>query len=150
MNHLSKSKTQSNNSCSLERLEKSVATLLDRLGEAPATRALGESSRPTTAQTNPASDAYKDTETSAPIMVIRDLASDNGTKPVSDARSLMVVLDDLISPDLALALITMYVVSGLIWIIIDIHFFSLLVFWNIMEDGFFLTLNVIRVNFSAK
>lgn len=42
-------------------------------------------------------------------MVIRDLATDNGIKPASDARSLAVVLDNLISPELGLELITMYV-----------------------------------------
>jgi hypothetical protein len=41
-------------------------------------------------------------------MVIRDLATDSGIKPMSDARSLGAVLDELISPDLALTLITMY------------------------------------------
>jgi hypothetical protein len=41
-------------------------------------------------------------------MVIRDLATDSGIKPMSDPRSLEAVLDELISPDLALTLITMY------------------------------------------
>ena len=94
----------------LERLEKTVATLLDRLGESPAKSPDHESGKPTPAQTSPESGgAYKDTESSAaPIMVIRDLATDSGIKPMSDARSLGVVLDELISPDLALTLITMY------------------------------------------
>lgn len=94
---------------SLERLEKTVATLLDRLGEGPEKTPGHESSRPTPAQTSPESGgAYKDTESSAaPIMVIRDLATDSGIKPMSDARSLGAVLDDLISPDLALTLIKM-------------------------------------------
>jgi hypothetical protein len=134
----------------LERLEKSVATLLDRLGEAPAiVRTPRQSSRPTTAQTSPDSGSYKETETSAPIMVIRDLATDNGIKPASDARSLLVVLDDLISADLGLTLIKMYVVNGFIGNFID-NIFFLLVFWSIMGVGFFLTRNVIPVNFSAK
>lgn len=95
---------------SLERLEKTVATLLDRLGEGSAKTPGHESSRTTPAQTSPGSGGvYKDAESSAaPIMVIRDLATDNAIKPMSDARSLGVVLDDLISPDLALTLITMY------------------------------------------
>jgi hypothetical protein len=41
-------------------------------------------------------------------MVIRDLATDTGPKPSSDIRSMNAVLDDLIAPDLALTLITMY------------------------------------------
>jgi hypothetical protein len=144
----SKSKSQSNKFYSLERLEKSVATLLDRLGEGPAARSPGEFSRPTTAQTSPVSDAYKEAETSAPIMVIRDLATDNGMKPVSDARSLMVVLDDLISPDLGLTLITMYVVRmARVGLLLTFFF---LAFWNITVDGFFLTLNVNLVIFSAR
>lgn len=95
---------------SLERLENTVATLLDRLGEGPAKAPGHELSRPTPVQTSPGSGgAYKDAESStAPIMVIRDLATDNGIKPMSDARSLGVVLDDLISPELSLKLITMY------------------------------------------
>lgn len=94
----------------LERLEKTVATLLDRLGEGPAKAPGHESSRPTPAQTSPGSGgAYRGSESSAaPIMVIRDLATDSGIKPMSDARSLGAVLDELISPDLALTLITMY------------------------------------------
>ena len=52
---------------------------------------------------------YKETESSAaPIMVIRDLATDTGPKPSSDIRSMSADLDDLIAPDLALTLITMY------------------------------------------
>mgnify|MGYP007085894180 FL=1 len=94
----------------MERLEKTVATLLDRLGEGPVKTPSHDSSRPTPAQTSPRSGgAYGDSESSAaPIMVIRDLATDSGIKPMSDPRSLEAVLDELISPDLALTLITMY------------------------------------------
>jgi hypothetical protein len=42
-------------------------------------------------------------------MVIRDLATDSGLKPSPDTKSLGSVLDDLITPDLALTLISMYV-----------------------------------------
>lgn len=94
----------------MERLEKTVAALLDRLGEGPAKTPGHEPSRTIPAQTSPGSSgAYQDAASSAaPIMVIRDLATDNAIKPMSDARSLGAVLDDLISPDLALTLITMY------------------------------------------
>ncbi|KAJ6150251.1 hypothetical protein N7471_001450 [Penicillium samsonianum] len=105
----------------LERLEKTVATLLDRLGEGPEKTPGHESSRPTPAQTSPESGgAYKDTESSAaPIMVIRDLATDSGIKPMSDARSLGAVLDDLISPDLALTLIKIFLEYYGRWVLFD-------------------------------
>ncbi|KAJ5375542.1 hypothetical protein N7517_007548 [Penicillium concentricum] len=105
----------------LERLEKTVATLLDRLGEGPAKTPGHELSRPTTAQASPGSrSAYKDTEPSAaPIMVIRDLATDSGVKPMSDARSLGAVLDELISPDLALTLITIFLEYYGRWVLFD-------------------------------
>ncbi|CAG8018764.1 unnamed protein product [Penicillium salamii] len=99
----------------LERLEKSVATLLDRLGEGPSI--VREASRAATEQTSPAS--YKDTETSAPMMVIRDLASDHGIKPASDARSLPVVLDNLISPELGLELVTIFLEYYGRWVLFD-------------------------------
>ncbi|KAF4767193.1 hypothetical protein N7455_011444 [Penicillium solitum] len=105
----------------LERLEKTVATLLDRLGEGPAKTPGYESSRTTPAQTSPGrGGAYKDAESSAaPIMVIRDLATDNAIKPISDARSLGAGLDDLISPDLALTLITIFLEYYGRWVLFD-------------------------------
>ncbi|CAG8907662.1 unnamed protein product [Penicillium nalgiovense] len=105
----------------LERLEKTVATLLDRLGEGPAKAPGHESSRPTPAQTSPGSGgAYRGSESSAaPIMVIRDLATDSGIKPMSDARSLGAVLDELISPDLALTLITIFLEYYGRWVLFD-------------------------------
>ena len=90
-----------------------MATLLDRLGEGPLS-AEHESSRPTSALTtpDPGDPKYKDTETSAaPIMVIRDLANDTGIKPSPDTKSLGMVLDNLIAPDLALTLLSMYDIS---------------------------------------
>ncbi|KAJ5669327.1 hypothetical protein N7462_010397 [Penicillium macrosclerotiorum] len=97
----------------LERLEKTVATLLDRLGEGPS-NVEHESSRPESGLTTPeASDpAFKGTENSAaPIMVIRDLATETGVKPSPDTKSLERELDDLIAPKLALTLISMYGMS---------------------------------------
>ncbi|KAF3027066.1 hypothetical protein E8E15_008137 [Penicillium rubens] len=105
----------------LERLEKTVATLLDRLGEGPVKTPSHDSSRPTPAQTSPRSGgAYGDSESSAaPIMVIRDLATDSGIKPMSDPRSLEAVLDELISPDLALTLITIFLEYYGRWVLFD-------------------------------
>jgi hypothetical protein len=93
----------------LERLERTVATLLDRLGETP-NSAEHDSSRPASALTTPdPGDQTLHTESSAaPIMVIRDLATDSDVKPSPDMRSLGTMLDDLIAPDLALTLFTMY------------------------------------------
>lgn len=98
----------------LERLERTVATLLDRLGEGPPSVG-NDSNTPASALTSseagdPTPAAFKETESSAaPIMVIRDLATDPGLKPSPDTKSLGSVLDDLITPDLALTLISMYV-----------------------------------------
>jgi hypothetical protein len=98
----------------LERLERTVATLLDRLGEGPASIG-NDSNTPASALTSseagdPTPAAFKETESSAaPIMVIRDLATDPGLEPSPDTKSLGSVLDDLITPDLALTLISMYV-----------------------------------------
>lgn len=89
-----------------------MATLLDRLGEGPSS-AEHELSRPTGALITPESGdpTYKDTGSSvAPIIVIRDLASDPGIKPSTDMGCLGALLDDLIAPDLALTFITMYVI----------------------------------------
>lgn len=86
-----------------------METLLDRLGEGPSS-AEHELSRLPGALTTPESGnpTYKDTGSSvAPIMVIRDLASDTGIKTSTDTRCLGALLDDLIPPDLALTLITM-------------------------------------------
>lgn len=89
-----------------------MATLLDRLGEGPSS-AENESSRPASASalTTPGAGepTFKDTESSAaPIMVIRDLATDSGVRPSPDTKSLRSLLDELITPDLALTLISMY------------------------------------------
>lgn len=95
-------------------MEKTLAALLDRLGEAPAGAEDHESSGRSALTTPEAGEApYGDTESSAaPIMVIRDLATDTGVKTVPDLRPLETVLDDLISPDLALTLITMYALQA--------------------------------------
>lgn len=92
-----------------------MATLLDRLGEGPPSVG-NESNTPgsalTTSEAGEPTPGFKETETSAaPIMVIRDLATDSsnsGVRPSPDTKSLGSVLDDLITPDLALTLISMY------------------------------------------
>lgn len=95
-------------------MEKTLAALLDRLGEGPAGPDDHESSGGSALATPEAGEVpYKDTESSAaPIMVIRDLATDTGVKSLPDMRSLERVLDDLISPDLALTLIKMYALQA--------------------------------------
>ncbi|KAJ5984949.1 hypothetical protein N7499_008793 [Penicillium canescens] len=104
----------------LERLERSVAALLDRLGEGPPRTPGHETSRPSTAQTAESEVPYKETESSAaPIMVIRDLATDTGPKPSSDIRSMSADLDDLIAPDLALTLITIFLEYYGRWVLFD-------------------------------
>ncbi|OKP13433.1 hypothetical protein PENSUB_624 [Penicillium subrubescens] len=101
----------------LERLERTVATLLDRLGDGPSS-ADHELSRPGSVLTtpDPGDQIYQETESAAaPIMVIRDLANDTRVEPSPETKSLGAVLDDLISPDLALTLLSisdfMYVVD---------------------------------------
>ncbi|KAJ5622934.1 hypothetical protein N7490_011539 [Penicillium lividum] len=101
----------------LDRLERTLAALLDRLGEGPAGD--DQSSTASARTTSEAGEVtYKDTETSAPIMVIRDLA-DTGIKSAPDTRSLEAVLDDLIAPDLALTLITIFLEYYGRWILFD-------------------------------
>ncbi|KAJ5734677.1 hypothetical protein N7533_013080 [Penicillium manginii] len=108
----------------LERLERTVATLLDRLGEGPASIG-NDSNTPASALTSseagdPTPAAFKETESSAaPIMVIRDLATDPGLEPSPDTKSLGSVLDDLITPDLALTLISIFLEHYGDWIMWD-------------------------------
>jgi hypothetical protein len=98
----------------LERVERTLAALLDRLGEGPAGSDDHQSSKGSVLTTPEAGEApYEETESSAaPIMVIRDLATDTGIKSALDTRPLETVLDDIISPDLALTLITMYALQA--------------------------------------
>ncbi|KAJ6016859.1 hypothetical protein N7451_000238 [Penicillium sp. IBT 35674x] len=104
-----------------ERVEKTLAALLDRLGEGPAGPGDHESNEGSALTSPEAGEApYKDTGSSAaPVMVIRDLATDTGIKSVPDTRPLETVLDDLISPDLALTLITIFVEYYGRWILYD-------------------------------
>ncbi|OQE21752.1 hypothetical protein PENSTE_c011G06865 [Penicillium steckii] len=108
----------------LERLERTVATLLDRLGEGPPSVG-NESNTPASALTTseagePPPGPFKETETSAaPIMVIRDLATDSGMRPSPDTKSLGATLDDLIAPDLALTLISIFLEHYGSWIMLD-------------------------------
>ncbi|KAJ6088436.1 hypothetical protein N7486_009697 [Penicillium sp. IBT 16267x] len=91
------------------------------LGKGPAGSDDHQSSRGSALTTPEAGEVpYEDMESSAaPIMVIRDLATDTGPKPAPDTRSLETVLDDLISPDLAVTLITIFVEHYGRWILYD-------------------------------
>ncbi|KAJ5280092.1 hypothetical protein N7478_005464 [Penicillium angulare] len=93
----------------LERLERTVATLLDRLGEGPAGFDDHESNRPSALTTPETGEVtYEETESPAPpIMVLRNLAADSGVKSTPDTKGTAAVVDDLIPQDLALALVTM-------------------------------------------
>ncbi|KAJ6150996.1 hypothetical protein N7470_007590 [Penicillium chermesinum] len=106
----------------LERLERTVAALLDRLGEGPLGPVEHELSGPPSAPTaSETSDgAYQDAESSAaPVMVIRDLATDSTIKPFPDPRPLGKVLDDLISPELALTLVSIFAEHYGRWVLLD-------------------------------
>ncbi|OOQ90251.1 hypothetical protein PEBR_06039 [Penicillium brasilianum] len=103
----------------LERLERTVATLLDRLGEGPST-AEHELSKPGTGLTTPepGDQSYQNAEISAaPIMVIRDLANDTRVEPSPETKSLGKVLDNLIAHDLALTLLSIFLEFYGRWII---------------------------------
>ncbi|KAL5341343.1 hypothetical protein BJX70DRAFT_66262 [Aspergillus crustosus] len=105
----------------LERLEKAVAHLLDRLGKDPSQFADTPS---TTLPGNQvavggASDSVqKSNESSvAPVMVIRDLAADTGIElPIT---SQPVSLDGLIPPDLALNLLSIFLEHYGRWVLFD-------------------------------
>ncbi|KAJ5180213.1 hypothetical protein N7492_003423 [Penicillium capsulatum] len=107
---------------SLERLEKVVATLLDRLGEDPANTVGIGSNKPLS---DPISHGLEDesrkdaNSSAAPIMVIRDLATDTGAKPAPEMKSLTTVLDDLIPPELALTLLTIFLEHYGRWVLFD-------------------------------
>ena len=116
--------------------------LLHRLGEGPADLSVYESSKSPTAPTSPGpgDKTYKDSESSAaPIMVIRDLATDMGAESLPDTKSLETVLEDLISPDLALNLLTMYEERDETQGISKVPTDFILVSLNIMVDGCCLT-----------
>lgn len=99
----------------LERLEQTVAILLDRLGEDPERIPDRQLHKSVAAFTTPESGdvAYKDTTESAdaPVIMIRDLATETSVRPTANTKSVDALLDDLISPDLALTLISMYVLA---------------------------------------
>jgi hypothetical protein len=92
-----------------------VAILLDRLGENTDRIPDRHLHKSAAAFETPESGdvAYKDTTESAdaPVIVIRDLATETAVLPTTNTKSVDAVLDDLISPDLALTLISMYVVA---------------------------------------
>ncbi|PWY72150.1 hypothetical protein BO94DRAFT_501231 [Aspergillus sclerotioniger CBS 115572] len=95
----------------LDRLERAVAALVDRLGEDPI-QAINPSENPVI---NDNSNATKNTP-DAPVIVLRDLA-DN--PPVPDSPSTPSSLDDLVDPDLALTLITIFHTHYGRWVLFD-------------------------------
>ncbi|KAJ5092386.1 hypothetical protein NUU61_007256 [Penicillium alfredii] len=144
---------------SLERLERTVGALLDRLGEGPTRATDHESNENATAQTtSEAGDTYKDAHSSAaPMMVIRDLATDTGVRPSSDSRPHGALLDDLIAPGLALTLIQMYADTLPVFFNLDYLFNHrrlpsdfVPVFSSIMGGGFSSTRKVSPMQSSAK
>lgn len=94
---------------SLERLEKTVSHLLNRLGEDSSQLA-----HDTPVEVNPAQAITPDSgnpipkgndSAAAPVMVIRDLAADTGIELANTTQT--VSIDRLVSADLALELISM-------------------------------------------
>lgn len=137
-----------------------MGALLDRLGEGPTRATDNESNENATAQTtSEAGDTmYKDAHSSAaPMMVIRDLATDTGVRLSSDSRPHGAVLDDLIAPGLALTLIQMYADTLPVFFYLDYLFNHrrrpsdfVPVFSSIMGGGFSSTRKVSPMQSSAK
>ncbi|KAJ1715213.1 LITAF-like zinc ribbon domain-containing protein [Aspergillus flavus] len=107
----------------IEQLERTVGALLERLGEDSTSIMPPSVERPD----NPASSSHKDAARTAPktdypsappVMVIRDLASDVGVKS-PDASSNESVLDGLISADLAINLMTIFLEHYGRWVLFD-------------------------------
>lgn len=70
-------------------------------------------------------------------MVIRDLATETGIKTSQDTRPLETVLDELIGPDLALTLITMYAGPRINWGSLRAPSDLFTDFWSTMAVGYF-------------
>ncbi|OGM48020.1 hypothetical protein ABOM_002670 [Aspergillus bombycis] len=107
----------------IEQLERTVGALLERLGEDSSsimTPAIERSDNPGhflhKSAVGPA--PKSDYPSAPPVMVIRDLASDAGVKS-PDANSHDSVLDGLISADLALNLITIFLEHYGRWVLFD-------------------------------
>ncbi|KAL3465572.1 hypothetical protein BJX64DRAFT_56363 [Aspergillus heterothallicus] len=103
----------------LERLEKVVAHLLDRLGEDPHIFDDSPDYNANIRLTETEPDAVpKSTDSSAaPVMVIRELAADTGIELPSASQP--VALDGLIAPDLALHLISIFQEHYGRWVLFD-------------------------------
>ncbi|RAL04664.1 uncharacterized protein BO80DRAFT_461731 [Aspergillus ibericus CBS 121593] len=96
----------------LERLERTVAALLDRLGEDPI-----QPTHPPHETPIPSHDSNGAKDTSdAPVIVLRDLADSTS---VPDTRSTPAALEDLVDPDLALTLITIFHTHYGKWVLFD-------------------------------
>ena len=133
-----------------------MAILLDRLGEDPDRIPDRQLHKTAAAFTTPESGdvAYKDTTESAdaPVIVIRDLATDTTVRPTANTKSIDAVLDDLISPDLALTLISMYALVVL-FLQPSVKSTSLTIepdFWNIMADGSSMSRKMTRISSSSE
>ncbi|KAL2815611.1 hypothetical protein BDW59DRAFT_166758 [Aspergillus cavernicola] len=106
----------------LERLEKVVTHLLDRLGE-DSSQIMNEApSKPNSAietlGVDPADSMQKSTDSSAaPVMVIRELAADTGIELPNTSQA--VTLDGLIPPDLAQYLISIFSEHYGRWVLFD-------------------------------
>lgn len=128
--------------CRIDRLERTVAALLDRLGEDSTTITAHVSNngngRKPGMPPSTISDS-KDTDSSAPVMVIRDLATDMGMMS-PDTQSPDAVLDTLITPDLASDLLSMYDRYALY----DTQA-NLIASSSIMANGFYSTQKVTQV-----
>ncbi|KAL2857202.1 hypothetical protein BJY01DRAFT_231194 [Aspergillus pseudoustus] len=111
--------SESSTGSRLERLEKVVAHLLDRVGEnshifsdSPEYNASNRSNGPDPGLVPKSADA-----SAAPVMVIRELAADTGIQLPNTSQP--VALDGLIPPDLALHLISIFQEHYGRWVLFD-------------------------------
>ncbi|OJJ02344.1 hypothetical protein ASPVEDRAFT_83854 [Aspergillus versicolor CBS 583.65] len=111
----------SNTDTRLERLEKTVSHLLNRLGDDSSQLA-----HDTPAEFNPAQTITRDSgnpipkgndPAAAPVMVIRDLAADTGIELANTTQN--VSIDRLVSADLALELISIFSENYGRWVLFD-------------------------------
>ncbi|KAL4869466.1 hypothetical protein BDV12DRAFT_82031 [Aspergillus spectabilis] len=114
--------SEPNTGARLERLEKAVAHLLDRLGEDPlhfADDAAVKHTHNTQAVAQSSADSpQKSNESSvAPVMVIRDLVADTGFEMPNTSQA--VSLDGLVPPDLALNLLSIFLEHYGRWVLFD-------------------------------
>ncbi|KAL4878474.1 hypothetical protein BJY04DRAFT_221196 [Aspergillus karnatakaensis] len=102
----------------LQRLEKAVAHLLDRLGEDPSQLTDGLPGQHN--RSNQESDSVRRSNESsvAPVMVIRDLAADTGIELPNTNQA--VPLDGLVPSDLALSLLSIFQEHYGRWVLFDL------------------------------